>query len=75
METRKYDILDIRERRKKAKTSWERNLLDRTMKKIFKENTPRVEKLRKKLIQAVRGNSKRAINRYTEEILREPKYE
>jgi len=67
MYSRGEDLYQLKKDRAKAKNAFERKICDRALERIKRENS-KIEGLRQNLIKAVRGNSQRAINYYTNEI-------
>lgn len=68
MDTRKWDIIELVEKRKKAKSSFERDMIDRALYRI-KSESKEVEYWREKLILAFRAGDRRAIERFQHELM------
>lgn len=69
MDTRKYDLLELYENRRNARNAFERDLYDRTINRIMRENGA-VRETREKLMMAVRNSDRRAVQRFQSELLR-----
>jgi hypothetical protein len=65
---RRQDLIDLENRYKKADTS-ERFYIERTFTQIMRESG-KTRQLRDKMIQALRGDDRRAVNYYREELLK-----
>jgi len=68
MNTRSFDLEELYKTRKKAKNACERDLVDRSLNKIMRENGA-VRERREKLIMAVRHDDHRAIQRFQHELI------
>lgn len=66
--TRKYDLIELHENRKHAKTAFERDLYDRTIDRIMRENGA-VRERREQLVQAIRNDDRRAIGRFQHDLM------
>lgn len=66
-DTRKYDLLELREARLKAKTCYEKERFEKIIDKVMRESGA-VRKRREELIKAVRGDDIRAIKRINHEL-------
>ena len=69
MDTRKDDFESLGKSREKAKNAFERNLVDRTVGKIMRENS-QVRSTREKLVMAVRNDDRQAVNRFQFDLMR-----
>lgn len=67
-DTRKFDLEQLCNDRQKARNVFERDKIDKTIDKIMRENGA-VRQRREKLIMAVRNKDKRAISRFTHELM------
>lgn len=67
MDTRKYDLEELVQDRRKARSVYERDMVDRTIDRITRESGAVREK-REKLIMAVRNDDKRAVQRFQREL-------
>lgn len=68
MNTRKWDILQLLENYKHATCAYERDMAERSLRRIHSESKE-VEKLREKLIMAVRNDDKSAMSRFQHELM------
>jgi RNase P protein component len=67
MDTRKWDLIELAQSRKKAKNAFERDMVDRAVSRIMRESGA-VRERREKLVMAMRNNDKRAINRFQHDL-------
>lgn len=67
MDTRKFDLLELADKRERSKNAFERDLIDRTVDRIMRESGA-VRKRREDLIMAVRNGDNRAIQRFQHEL-------
>lgn len=67
-DTRQYDLIDLYERRKYAKNAYERDLIDRTVDRIMRENGA-VRATREKLVMAMRNGDLRAMDRFQHDLM------
>ncbi len=67
-DTRKYDIDQIMKARASAKNGFERDIADKALYAIMRENGMVREK-REQLVMAVRNNDHRAIQRFQQELM------
>lgn len=68
MDSRKYDLLDMMKSRERAKNAFERDLVDKNVNKIMRENGA-VRERREKLIMAIRNKDHRAVQRFQHDLL------
>lgn len=69
MDTRKFDLLELMEERRNAKSLYERERVERVIARIAAEGGE-IRTERERLIEAVRGNDKRAVRYFQERINR-----
>lgn len=68
MDTRKFDLLELSEKREYAKNAYERDLIDKTMDKIMRESGA-VRERREKLVMAIRNGDRRAVERFQHDLM------
>lgn len=65
--TRKYDIIELYEARVKARSGYERDMIDKTLDRIMRENGA-VREIRENLVMAIRTGDLRAMSRFQHEL-------
>ena len=66
--TRIHDLNQLAEERTRAKNSYERDLIDKTVDKIMRESGA-VRERREKLLMAIRNDDRKAIQRFQHDLM------